>query len=193
MTWTRLARRLRPDYNPLRRRSDLVQAWLVPAVIAAFLILGPLVAMGAIAVVHGHDAADWNAERSLRTVPAVVLTAVPGPMESENPADTWLTWARARWSFGGQEHVGMIPAPAGTRAEATVRVWLDRAGHVRLPPLSADTARDRVIVTTAMAVTGLAGLLACAGAVVGWVLNRRRLAAWDVGWRQVEPEWSHLK
>jgi hypothetical protein len=72
-------------------------------------------------------------------------------------------------------------------------VWLDRSGRVRLPPLTAGMARDRVIVTTGLALAGLAGLLTFAGVVWGCVLSRRRLSAWARAWRQVEPLWSSLE
>jgi hypothetical protein len=45
--WTKAIRRLGIDHNPLRRRSDLIDGWLLPAAIIAFLVLGPLAATGA--------------------------------------------------------------------------------------------------------------------------------------------------
>ena len=42
-TWKRLTRRLGRDGNPLRRRSDVIDAWLLPVAIVVFLALCPLV------------------------------------------------------------------------------------------------------------------------------------------------------
>ena len=88
MTWTRLTRRLRDDHNPLRRRSDRVEAWLLPAVLAAFLVLAPLVAAATIWQVHAANAADTTAQQSLHPAPAVLLAAAPGPMHPHS--SSWL-------------------------------------------------------------------------------------------------------
>jgi hypothetical protein len=192
MTWTtRLARALGSDHNPLRRRYDLIAAWLTPAAIAVFLVLGPLVAAGAIAVAHGGIAAARQDGRALHRVPAVLLQAVPGPLMTAEGANSWLTWAQARWIVDGQPQAGRIPATSGTRAGSTVPVWLDRAGHVQAPPLTAAQARDRVITAAAAALAALAVLLAGLGIAGRCVLNRRRLAAWEAAWRLTGPRWSH--
>jgi hypothetical protein len=191
MTWTRLARALGSDHNPLRRRSDLIAAWLTPAAIAIFLVLGPLVAAGAIVWAQAGITAARLAGRDLHPVPAVLLQAVPGPLLSAGGANSWVTWTPARWTAGGQPQAGPIPATSGTRAGSTVPVWLDRAGQVQAPPLTASQARDRVITSVAAALAALAVLLAALGLATRWVLNRRRLAAWEAAWRLTGPRWSH--
>src|SRR5262249_35331921 len=136
-TWTRVARRLGFDHNPLRRPSDLIEAWLLPAVIAVFLIVSPLLVGAASAWVHNENPAAQPAERSWHRVTAVLLQAVPGPLMSDNGANSWITWTPARWTAGGRPHVGQVPAVAGSSAGSTVPVWLDRAGNVQAPPLNA--------------------------------------------------------
>jgi hypothetical protein len=192
MTWTRLARALGSDHNPLRRRSDLIAAWLMPAAIAVFLVLGPLVALGAIAVAHAGVTSARQAERDLRSVPAVLLEAVPGPLMTAGGTNSWMTWAPARWTAGGQPRAGRVPAQSGTPAGSIVRVWLDRAGHVQVPPLTPGQAQDRVITAAAAALAALAVLLAGLGIAGRCVLNRRRLAAWEAAWQLTGPRWTHL-
>src|SRR5271170_7259274 len=75
--WTRMTRRLGFDHNPLRRGSDVIEAWLLPAMIAAFLILGPLVAGAAGLWVHADNAAAQRATQSWHQAPAVLLQAAP--------------------------------------------------------------------------------------------------------------------
>jgi hypothetical protein len=190
MTWTRLTRRLRADHNPLRRRSDLIQAWLLPAAIAAFLTLGPLVAGAADLWVHAGNAAARHAQQSWHRVPAVLQAAAPGPMMSDNGSNSWLVWTPARWTAGGRPQAGRVPAAAGTRAGSTIGVWLDRAGNVRMPPLTAGQVRDRVVVAALVALAALAVLLACLAAGVRLVLDRGRLADWEAAWQSVGPQWS---
>jgi hypothetical protein len=195
-TWTRVARRLGFDHNPLRRRLDLIDGWLVPTVIAAFLALGPLLAGGVGLWVHADNAAAQRAQRSWHEVPAVVLQAVPGPVMADSGTGTgsgsWLVWTPARWTAGGRAQTGNVPAPAGTSRGAVVPVWLNRAGRVQAPPLTAGAARDRIVVAALFALASLAVLLTILAVVARWLLDRRRLAGWEAAWRSVGPRWSQL-
>jgi hypothetical protein len=188
--WTRVARRLGFDHNPLRRTSDVVEAWLLPAVITVFLILSPFVAGTAAAAVRADNAAAQRATQSWHRVPAVLLRAAPGPMWADSGSNTWLVWTPARWAADGRPHTGEVPAPAGTKAGATVRVWLDRAGNVQVPPPPAAYARDRVMVGMGVAVAALALALAFLTLLTRRILNRRRLAGWAAAWLSVGPQWS---
>jgi hypothetical protein len=191
MTWTRLTRRLRDDHNPLRRRSDRVEAWLLPAALAAFLVLAPLVAAATIWQVHAANAADTRAQQALHSVPAVLLAAAPGPLHRHG--SSWLVWTPARWTAGGVTRTGQIPVGSGTPAGSRVRVWLTRSGQVRLPPLTPGLARARSLFAASLALAALACALALAARVGQWRLNRRRLSDWAADWLAVEPQWSHLK
>ena len=188
--WTRVARRLGFDHNPLRRRSDLIDGWLLPGVITAFLILGPLVAGVAGLWVHGNSAATQRAERSWHEVQAVLLAPIPGPAMSGNGTNAWLVWAPARWTADGRARTGIVPAPSGTSKDAVVPVWLNRAGQVQVPPLSASAVRDRMVIAALFALTSLAVLLTILAAAARWLLDRRRLAGWEADWRSVGPQWS---
>ena len=189
-TWMRLTRRLSRDGNPLRRRSDVVEAWLLPGVIAAFVALSPLVAAGATTMVRADNAAAQHVARSLHAVPAVVLQAAPGPEMSDNGANTWLVWTRAQWTANGREWTGNVPVPANTKAGSIVTILLDRAGQVRMPPLTPSRARDRLIVALLVSFAALALLLALLAMLSRRILDRRRLAGWETAWLSVGPTWS---
>jgi hypothetical protein len=185
-----VARRLGFDHNPLRRRLDLIDGWLVPAVVAAFLTLGPLLAGGIGLWVHADSAAAQRAERSWHEVQAMVLAPVPGPaLSGGNGSNSWLVWAPARWTAGGRTQTGDVPVPAGTSQDAVVPVWLSR-GRVQVPPLSAAATRDRIVVAAVFALASLAVLLTILAALARWLLDRRRLAGWEAAWRLVGPQWS---
>jgi hypothetical protein len=189
-TWTRVARRLGLDHNPLRRRSDMIEAWLLPAVVVVFLALSPLLIGAASAFIQNGNAAAVRAERSWHRVNAVLLQAVPGPMMSDNGANSWVTWTQARWTADGRRHVGQVPAPSGSSMGSTVPVWLDRAGNVQTPPLNARQIRDRVVLAAVVALTALAVCLAAVALIARRLLERRRLAGWATGWLAVGPQWS---
>jgi hypothetical protein len=188
-TWTRLHRRLGLDHNPLRRRSDLIEAWLLPGFVAALLILGPVVGIVAGHWASAQNAAAWQAQHSWHSVPAVLTQSAPGPAFPDGGANSWTVWIPARWTASGRTHVGNVPATSDTRAGSTVRVWLDQAGQVR-EPLSLAAADVHDLTTVAISVTALVLLLAAAILVTRRVLDRRRLAGWATGWMSVGPQWS---
>lgn len=185
-----MTRRLGFDHNPLRRGSDVFEAWLLPAAIAIFLVLSPFVAGAAGLWVHAENAAAQRVMRSWHRVPAVLLQAAPGPMMSGNGSNAWLVWTPARWTAGGQARTGSVPAPSGTKAGASVPVWLGRAGDVQVPPLTPAGARDRVMIGMSVALAAFALLLAGLALLARRLLDRRRLAGWEAAWLSVGPQWS---
>ena len=190
-TWMKLARRLGRDANPLRRRSDVIEAWLAPAAIVVFLILGPLVA-GLVALgVRADNAAAEHVQQSWHPVSAVLLRAAPGPEFSDNGTNTWTEWAPARWTAAGRQHTGNIPVPAGSRAGSTQTVWLDSAGHVRDPAMTGSELGGAIGTGILLALAALAVVIAVAFRLAQRALDRRRLASWETAWLAVGPRWSH--
>jgi hypothetical protein len=185
-----MTRRLGFDHNPLRRRSDVIEAWLLPGVIALFLILGPFVAGAAGLWVHAENAAAQRTVQSWHQAPAVLLQAAPGPMMPDNGSNTWLVWTPARWTAAGRAHTGSVPAPSGDRAGTTVPVWLDRAGNVQVPPPTPAYAHDRVMLGMGLALIVFALFLAGLAFLGRRILDRRRIARWEAAWLSVGPQWS---
>jgi hypothetical protein len=188
--WTRTTRRLGFDHNPLRRRLDLIDGWLLPAAIIAFLLLGPLAAAVAGLWAHAGNLAVQRTDRSWHQVSAVLLEPVPGPLFSDNGANSWLVWSPARWVADGRARAGDVPAPAGASADTTVKVWINQAGEVQAPPLTAAGARNRILIAALFALAGLTALLTAAAVAARWVLDRKRIASWEAGWHSVGPQWS---
>ena len=190
-TWMKLARRLGRDSNPLRRRSDVVEAWLVPAAIVVFLVLSPLVAGLVDLGVRADNAAAQHVQQSWHPVSAVLLRAAPGPAFSDNGANTWTEWAPARWTVGGQHFTGNIPVLAGSHAGSTQTVWLDRAGHVQVPPMNRPELRGALGTGILLALAALAVVVAVATRLFRWLLDRKRMASWETAWLAVGPRWRH--
>jgi hypothetical protein len=190
MTWRRLTRRPGRDRNPLRRRSDVIEAWLLPILMIAFVALSPVAGAAAGLRARAGNVAAHRAEQSWHRAAAVLLQASPGPLFVDGGANTWLVWTPARWTSGGRQRLGDVPAAAGTRAGSTVPVWLDRAGNVQSPPLSAAQGRHHIISAVSLALAALAVLLGGLALLTRRLLNWRRLAGWEAGWRSVSPQWS---
>src|SRR6516225_8039438 len=189
---TRCARRLGFDRNPLRRRTDRIEAAIRVAAVILLLVAVPIatIAVGrqvdrlALRQAHAQQAADHQ-------VTAVLLqraqaTGVPDPYMSIQ-----LTYVLARWQPPSQApRSGQVLAPAGAHAGSTVKAWVDASGAVTGPPpdprMIAGDATMSVVVTgliASMLVLGSNALARCA-------LDRRRMRAWDAEWRAAGPQWT---
>jgi hypothetical protein len=184
-TW--LARKLGLDGNPLRRRTDKTAAWATALLLVVFLVGAPLLSVAAIGWAGRAGVADQRTERSWRQVPAVLLQAPLAPAREVMGASR----VRARWTApDGRALTGQIRVSTPLAAGRTVPLRVDAAGSPAGPPPAhrAATAREATAAVVAAAALGIVLLsLAWAGR---WVLDRRRLAEWEVTWASVGPQWT---
>jgi hypothetical protein len=185
-----LVRRWRPDGNPLRRTADRVEAAVMAMLIAAFLVGAPLAALaaGRAAAVTGsrieHAQAGWHqvAAVLLRGASATTHPMFQVSLESLVPA---------RWTApDGTPRTGEIYAPVGAKAGSTVPVWADGTGRLTAIPLQSGDVAEEIALAASLATMAVAGVLAAIGLLVRWVLDRRRLAAWDARWKATGPQWT---
>ncbi|MBQ0826825.1 Rv1733c family protein [Streptomyces tagetis] len=180
--------------NPLRRRSDVVEAWTV-LIVALLLFIGvPLV--GVYAAARAHDQAEQVAavQRAQRhRVTATVVRTDPSSLPSEQ-TDGHASRATVRWHApdGGTRTAG-TEVPSGTRQGDVIGLWLDGKGRTVAPPTD-DTAVWQHTVTVGTCTTlgaGLTVLLMHGGAYR--LLQRHRLTGWEREWERTEPRWSHRR
>ena len=188
MKKTRLARRLGLDGNPLRRRIDKIAACLAALLMAVFLTGAPMLSVAAARWAGHAGATAQRAARSWRQVPAVLLRGAP------LPALGWAfgsSWVPARWTApDGQERAGRIPVSSRLAAGRTVRLWVDTAGSPTGPPPSHGAAVASEAVAAAFASVALGAVLWWLAGAGRWVLDRRRLAAWEAAWAAIGPQWT---
>jgi hypothetical protein len=189
-TWKRLTRRLGRDGNPLRRRSDVIDAWLVPVAIVVFLALCPLVLSVTGNWARSANVSEQRAQASWSHVQGVLLQAVPGPQQANHGMNTWITWTPAHWVQNGIQRTADVPARSGTRAGSVVTVWLDSNGKVQMPPLTPGGAGARLLEARLTGLAVLAVVLALMLVLGRRILDRRRLAGWENAWHSVGPTWS---
>ena len=184
----RLRHRLGLDRNPLRRRTDKIAACLAVVLVAVFLIGALMVSVVAVSWVGRAAAAEQRATRSWRLVPAVVQRAAPAPAPSQLNGHTWVP---ARWTApDGQARAGQIPVTVAVAAGQTVRLWVNAAGTPTGPPPNRGAVVVDAVATAAFALVALASALLCLARTGRWVLDRRRLAAWEAAWATVGPQWT---
>ncbi len=181
--------------SPLRRRSDLVEAWTALAV-AVLLVVGvPLAALLAGWWAYADAQARAAAERAeLRRVSAVVLTDAPAAMPSAS-GDRQPTYrVRARWSEpGAGTRTGPARVPAGTRRGDLADVWLDGRGRSVGPPTSGTVVWQHTLAMGACAAGGVAGVVLAGHLAVRRAALRRRMDEWERAWARTGPAWARRR
>jgi len=181
-----VVRGLRLDRNPLRRGSDRAETAMLGVLVAAFLAITPFAAHVAGSWAYAMSAREAQAQQAaLHQVPATLLQATT-LWSIEGGAE-----AQARWRApDGQVRTGQIFVAGSAPAGSTVMVWTNQAGQPADSPLQRSQVTVRADLARALAVAVLAVTLVLIGLGGRWVLDRRRLTAWDAEWLATEPRWS---
>lgn len=186
----RLARRWRPDRNPLRRTADRIETAIMAALLAAFLFGAPIAAIAAGQWAAAAGLRDEHAQAAWHSVPAVLLQTAPDTARAMFQSSLE-PLVRARWSApDGAVRTGEVYAPAGAKAGSTVQVWTDRTGRLTGSPMQGADVVVRIALAASLATAIVAAALAMLGLVTRWAVDRRRLAAWDARWSATGPQWT---
>lgn len=191
-TWLgRFMRGRRPDHNPLRRASDRVETAVLAVLVIALLAAAPFAALAAGAWAHAraHDA-QLSERASWHRVPALVLKVTTG-VQADGGYAALGSQAQARWTApDGTVISGEIPIAPGTAAGATVWMWTTSDGKLTDPPLQDSQVTGDAVLAGTVSVIALATVLTVTGMLARYVLDRRRMAAWDAEWRATGPRWT---
>jgi len=136
--------------------------------------------------VHADGTRQLGGESRLTQTNAVLTRDAP----AEDTVGSIFLWVPAQWKVGGRLHTGSVPAAAGMRAGTSVGIWLDAAGKVQQPPLTAAQLSARTVLAAVSAPLAVALAMLVAWSGLRWLLDRRRLAAWDESWSIVGPSWT---
>ncbi|MGW0882379.1 Rv1733c family protein [Streptomyces sp. NPDC002671] len=176
--------------NPLRRHSDVVEAWIVLATWVLALVGG---AFAGFAAAHSADAAFAARRAQVHAVSAVLTGDAARTPPAGTGYDDARVWATVRWTDAhGTVHTERAKVFPGARPGSRVTVWTDRTGQVVSAPVTGASA------TVQAALTGLLVAPSTGAAiwVVGWGVRarliRRRMAEWDEEWKQIGPRWGNL-
>ncbi|GAA3099106.1 Rv1733c family protein [Streptomyces echinatus] len=176
--------------NPLRRHSDVVEAWIVLA--GWLLALAAGVVAGLLAVQTSESA---FAARQARVHP---VTAVLADGSARMPAtgsgyDDGRVWAGVRWTDAdGSVHTDRAKVVPGFSAGSRVTVWTNQAHQVVPAPVTGTAADLQSALTGALVAPAAAAAVWGAGWLVRNRLIRRRMAEWDAEWKQIGPRWGNL-
>ncbi|GHE02987.1 hypothetical protein GCM10010339_28480 [Streptomyces alanosinicus] len=175
--------------NPLRRRADVVEAWVVLGAWLLTVLLGISAGLVAARSVE-HGLAEERADR--RPVVARVVGRAPAASPRRDHASSGArVWATVRWTVpDGSAHTGQVRVQPGSKAGTPVTVWTDPRGRLVGRPTSVSEAAFRGTL-----IGCLVGLSAGAVPFIGGLalrarLERRRMDAWDAEWARLGPQWG---
>ncbi|MFD2686770.1 hypothetical protein ACFS5L_18270 [Streptomyces phyllanthi] len=173
--------------NPLRRRSDRLEAWVVLAAWTLTVLGGVAMGMVASRSVENNLAqqrVEW------RPVVARLTEAAPGTA-APSGSTAERVWAEVRWTArDGSVHTGQARVAPASEMGTTVTVWTDTEGLMVTKPATESEARLRASLIGALVGATAAGVPFVGGRLVRGRLERRRMDQWDEEWERVGPQWE---
>ncbi|MFJ9587522.1 Rv1733c family protein [Streptomyces acidicola] len=173
--------------NPLRRRSDRIEAWVVLAV-WTFTVLS-----GVVTGLLATRSVEQNLDRQRiewRPVVAQLTEDAPGAAVTSAPGSTRV-WAEVRWTArDGSAHTGQTRVAPASAVGTPVTVWTDTDGRMVTEPATRSEARVRSSLIGVLVGVTAAGVPFVGGRLVRGRLERRRMEEWDEEWARVGPLWG---
>jgi hypothetical protein len=184
-------------HNPLRRTSDLVEAWV--ALVALLLILAVAPLIGSLVGGVAQDALQQSVRDQRAARHPVTATVVRKLNRSPLDTDPESSSARdlrsrvlADWTApdGSGHHSAALADLKSPHRGDHFKIWTDLHGQIVARPLDSTTA------TTHAVLAGFGAAMLTAGAVEGgrrlivWRMVRRRYSRWDQAWDRAGPDWG---
>lgn len=186
----RQARRLGLGKNPLRRRSDRIEALLLWGGLVVALLLIPVSAAVGTSVRNASEESAARQRAVLHEVQATTLESTEHVVPSA-PGDALAAVAVRYVDMNGVTREDRTSVVMGTKAGAPLTIWIDSSGDIAPSPrLPADSAAFGAVTGFLMLI--LSWLLVWASVQLAQIpLNRRRSRDWDAEWLAVSPRWLH--
>ncbi|KOV57191.1 hypothetical protein [Streptomyces sp. MMG1121] len=176
--------------NPLKRRADVLEAWVVLGAwlltVAAGVLAG-LAAAGSVEDGLAQERAAWR--------PAVARVVAPAPASRphSNVSAGERVWAKVRWTVAdGTAHTGQVRVEPGSKAGTPVTVWTDPQGRLVTRPTSVSEATFRGALIGTLVGVSAAAVPFVGGLALRGRLERRRMDAWDTEWSRLGPQWGRM-
>ncbi|TGN75775.1 hypothetical protein E5083_19210 [Streptomyces bauhiniae] len=173
--------------NPLRRRADVVEGWVLAGAWLLTLLAGTVAGLVTARAVE-HDLARERA--ATHPMIAYVVTRAPGRSGARSSTGERV-WAEVRWTApDGSPRTGQVRVTPGAATGAPVAVWTDAYAHLANRPATPTEASVRAAFIGTLAATTAAAAPSAASRLLLIRLERHRLALWDTEWSRLGPQWG---
>ncbi|MFI9820527.1 hypothetical protein ACIHFC_08675 [Streptomyces sp. NPDC052013] len=179
-------------HSPLRRRSDVVEAWTVMIVTVLLGVGAPLVGLAAAWWAHDEARATVSEQRAERHRVRAEVVGRPAMARPQAGGQQALR-AAVRWTEPGQQaqRTAVARIPVDVRQGDTIHLWVDSRGRTVPPPADGASVWQHSVGIGIWAAGGTAAVVLLVHRGVRGVALRRRLAEWERAWARTEPRWTH--
>ncbi|MBO1334431.1 hypothetical protein [Streptomyces sp. VRA16 Mangrove soil] len=184
-------------HNPLRRGTDLAEAWVALVALVLVVVAAPVV--GVVAGSLSRDALYRSVDQQHRhrhEITATVVRKLPQPPLDPDPETSTARDAHSRviatWTAtDGTAHRDRVVAALKSPHQGdTFPLWTDDRGEVAGRPLDRATAATHAVLAGFGAAVALGGLVEGTRRFIVWRMVRRRYARWDRAWDIAGPDWG---
>ncbi|WP_405727150.1 hypothetical protein OG885_05990 [Streptomyces sp. NBC_00028] len=184
-------------HNPLRRATDLAEAWVALAALLLILVVTPLA--GAVVGGVAQDALQESVRQQQKSRHLVTATVARALDRSPLDADPETTTGRdlrtrvvADWTApdGTTQHGPAMASLKHPHSGDHFTLWTDAHGRIVARPLDSATATTHAVLAGVGAALLGIGLVEGSRRLIVWRMVRRRYARWDQAWDKAGPDWG---
>ncbi|MGW4567128.1 Rv1733c family protein [Streptomyces sp. NPDC004561] len=184
-------------HNPLRRTTDLAEAWV--ALVALVLIALAAPVTGCLVGAAAQDSLQRAAreeQHARRLVTATVVRDLGQALLEADPDTTTARETRSRviaeWTAvdGTRRHGPALADIKSPRAGDHFGLWTDPHGRITTRPLDSATATTHAVLAGLGAALVSAALVESGRRLTVWRMVRRRYERWDQAWDRAGPDWG---
>jgi hypothetical protein len=184
-------------HNPLRRATDLAEAWLALAALLTILVLAPVAGTLVAGLTQDSLQESVREQRESRhLVTATVARKLDrSPLEADPETATGReirTRVLADWTApdGTAQHGPVMANLKDPRSGDHFTLWTDAHGRIVARPLDSATATTHAVLAGFGAALLGTALVEGGRRLIVWRMVRRRYARWDQAWDRAGPDWG---
>ncbi|MEU6507977.1 hypothetical protein [Streptomyces sp. NPDC046942] len=183
--------------NPLRRTTDLAEAWV--ALVALVLITVAAPVTGCLVGAVAQDSLQRTVREQQHTRHLVAATVVRDLGEAPLDTDPDATTVReprhrvlADWTApdGSRQHGAALADLKTPHTGDHFSLWTDPQGRITTRPLDSPTATTHAVLAGFGTALLIGGLIEGVRRLAVWRMVRRRYARWDQAWDRAGPDWG---
>ncbi|GAA0629061.1 hypothetical protein GCM10009535_00440 [Streptomyces thermocarboxydovorans] len=176
--------------SPLRRRSDVAEAWTVLAVAVLLCVGAPLAGLAAGWWAYEDTRAAVTEQQAERHRVRAEVVGGPATFRSQGSGQQAFR-ATVRWTEPAQgPRTTTARVAPGVREGDRVVIWVDTRGRAVPPPAGNASVWQHTVGIGGWAAGATAAAVLLAQRAVRGVAMRRRLAEWERDWALTEPRWT---